>query len=85
MDKEQAKKLAKKAITPPALTKMQEMMRLAKQQELDAAMKKAAKRPAKYPDDAKAQSKKKPSSYAKGGKVRGCGIARKGLTKGAMR
>lgn len=27
----------------------------------------------------------KPKSYAKGGKVRGCGIARKGLTKGTMR
>ena len=39
----------------------------------------------KYPDDAKAQSKKKPSSYAKGGTVRGCGIARKGLTRGRMR
>ena len=29
--------------------------------------------------------KPKSKSYKKGGKVRGCGIARKGLTKGTMR
>ena len=33
----------------------------------------------------KAGIKPKPKSYAKGGKVRGCGIAQRGLSKGTMR
>ena len=58
----------------------------ARAQEIDRLMRKAASRPAKYPDDAKAQAKKKkPKSYAKGGAVRGCGIARKGVRKARMR
>jgi len=39
-------------------------------------------------DDARQQllkKKKQPKSYAKGGKVRGCGIARKGHGRGTMR
>ena len=58
----------------------------ARAQEIDRLMRKAASKPAKYPDDAKAQAKKKkPKGLKKGGKVRGCGIARKGHGKGTMR
>lgn len=37
------------------------------------------------PDDKKAAGKPKPKPFAAGGKVRGCGIATRGLTKGRMR
>jgi hypothetical protein len=47
----------------------------------------AAGKIAPHPDDAQEQAKRKKKSKGlkKGGKVRGCGCAQRGLTKGTMR
>ena len=67
----------------PLTPKQKALIAAAKREEMMRMMqKKAAGMSPKYPDDAK---KQKPKGFKKGGRVRGCGIARKGLTRGKMR
>lgn len=79
----------------PETTREERARFLAEQErnaEIDRKLREAvAARKAKYPDDAKAQAKPKPKTKQKprgfkaGGKVRGCGKARKGVRKAKMR
>jgi ribosomal protein L12E/L44/L45/RPP1/RPP2 len=70
----------------PSAAKIKALIEEQKKKKMDEMMQKAAARPAKYPDDAKAQAKKQlPAGYAKGGRVRGVGCARKGHGRGTMR
>jgi hypothetical protein len=63
----------------PLTKKQKDAIKAAKNVERDRSMRD------KVNKDFPAYGDKKPKTYAKGGKVRGCGCAQKGLTKGTMR